>query len=105
MLEDIFRRLFFLEMGIVPISRPWESVVEELKTLAPDDERVARRKFRKRWRKLLKRATCAQQRRCTSSQPSHIVLYNRKLLVRDYVEGHVIKLKQKFNEHTEKCDS
>ena len=51
--KAIFAKLKMLEMGIVPAFTGNE-LREMMKSLNPAEQRVAKRKFRKAWRKLLK---------------------------------------------------
>ena len=51
-LERFLTHMIMWEMGIIPLDELEGGVDKILLQMSPEDERVARRKFRKRWRKV-----------------------------------------------------
>lgn len=54
-IDRIMINTVMMEEGIVPIFEPTHDVARALATLSPEDARKAKRRFRKLWRKALKK--------------------------------------------------
>ncbi len=82
-----------LESGIVPLSALHDRVCKQLEALSPEDARVAKRKFRKAWRRAAKNSIKIYGRReretfmtkryglGTGQQPTAKQKHNRKSIV------------------------
>lgn len=58
--DKAFISTVMFELGIIPIEDPNLDMRVPLKQLSPDEARVLKRKFRKLWRKYMKRMATAQ---------------------------------------------
>lgn len=67
--------------GIIPIDSVAGDMRKVLKKLSPEDERIAKRKFRKQWRKLAKKKTKRNKFESKNRAPTTRQQHERKLMV------------------------
>jgi hypothetical protein len=89
--NEILLRIAMIELGIAPYGKRDSDIDKALASLTPDDRRLAKRKFRKLWKKAEKRYSGPQNPNFLSMKPGQTELTKAQKGARKNIVLHMLR--------------